>query len=75
MKTPIPLVEYGRLDPDCLPDGHPDKIRSGVSRLAADLGCSIGEAYKILVGLSCSIDQVSSVSRTKQEKTDEINQV
>ena len=62
MKTPIPLIEYGRLDPDCLPDGHPDKIRSGVSRLAADLGCTVGEAYKILGVLLSSMDQVSSRS-------------
>jgi len=43
---PIPLVETGRLDHDCLPDDHPD-LR-GARGPARDAGISIERAQTIL---------------------------
>ena len=43
-----PLVEMGRLDLAYLPPRHPDKLQDALARISTDLGCTVGEAYKVL---------------------------
>jgi len=52
MKQAIPLIQIGRLPHKYLPAGHPDLPISTLRHFAADLDCTIGEAYKILLEIT-----------------------